>query len=134
MAIASLPSGGGDDDGLALHTVGRQDRDLWLGDDRHGDERAVGPGFVIVNVPPDDVVGGEPARARPCREVGDRHGRCRGATGHRRGGRPGTIRPSRSRSTAYAEIDVPVEDERIVADRGVEVRVVAQHVDDAPGR
>ena len=92
-----------------------------------------GPELEMVNVPPEmSSADSFLVRARVARSLISR------AMARRRlssaSWMTGASRPSKSRSTAMAEVDVVVHDELAVADGGVQVGEVAQGVDRPPGR
>ena len=132
IAIASDPSGVGDDDRPALDPVGREDRHLRLVDDRRRQE---GPERARVRDrerPAHDVVSRQLARAGPVGEVGHRSGeaaeRLTVGVVHDRHDEPSLVEVD-----GNPEVDVAVDDERVVADRGVQLRVVAKRLDHGPG-
>ena len=132
IPTASVPSG-------AVITTGRRltpsvDRIATWGWLMIGAVRNVpnGPGFVIVNVPP-TTSSADSLRVRA------RSARSAMARARPRSDWPsalwttGTMRPSLVEVDGDPEVDVAVDDERVVADRGVELREVAQGLDDGPG-
>ena len=131
MAMASSPSGTGDDDRPPLHAVGRQDRHLRLVDDRQRHGRAERPRVRDRERAAGDLVGRQLLRPGPCRQVAD-------LTGD--GAQPLAVGlPDDRHHQALEvevdgdpEVDVVVDDQLVLAERGVDLGVLGDGVDDGP--
>ena len=119
-----------DDHRPALHAVGRKDRDLWLVDYRSGEERAERSGVRERERATADVVG-KSLQNGP-------ESRGRGSSGHpperdlRLRARQARSDPD-GRDRRRSQVDLMVDDQRIVTDRGVEVRLLVQSLDHRAG-
>ena len=130
--MASVPSALDDDRGAALHPVGRQDGHLGLVDDRRRQEGAEGPGVGDRERPARDVVGAQLLRPGPVGQLVD-------ATGHAPQRQLlGVLHDGHDESLVVevdgeAQVELMVHDQRVVADRGVEMRPLVQRLDRGPG-
>ena len=131
MAIDSEPSGSVDDDRTPLDPVGGQDGYLRLVDDRHGEVGAEGPVIGDREGAAADVVGRELAGPGPIGQVPDPSGHSpeRDLLGPVDDGHD---QPLVVEVDGDAEVHLVVEDQGLVAHRGVEVRVVPQRLDRRP--